>query len=143
MIAEKKYKSLTELKIEASSAKKILNELIKERGFEFVSQTLMTSFGEILRERHKVSNSHSKFPSWFKDKKFPGQYIFTHNLADHVFVYENNDFGKVIVMNPYSIDENGVKELVEVCKKLNLEFSISGASNYFPGRTVSIQVWEK
>jgi hypothetical protein len=59
---------------------------------------------------------------------------------DHLSEWVQNDKTTKIVMQPYNLSYEAMKEMVEYCEKRGLRADISADSWHFPGRTIRVDI---
>ena len=77
-----------------------------------------------------------KQPSWFRrivDRDFGDH--FNADWFDH-FAKD----GEALVVEPYGLDDESIRELERFAEKYGLRYSISATSQHFPTRTLSISL---
>jgi hypothetical protein len=78
--------------------------------------------------------SPGRSPTWFRkivDRDFDG--IFNRDWFDHFGLLDN-----ALVAEPYHLDEDSLRDLLEFADRYSLSISISGTSAHYPTRTVSV-----
>lgn len=99
---------------------------------EAISPDLEREFQEIYGRKRKAWSWQwlvRKKQNAYDAPRLPG--------SDHE-VYRESGGKRSIVSQPYHMDWDAIRSLVEVCEEHGLRFDIDGTSAYFPGRTMTV-----
>jgi len=63
-------------------------------------------------------------------------------FLDHYGWVEHEDYGTILVSEPYGLDANQFEKLRTFCANGGLTYRIVGFSNHYPSRTLRIEIWK-
>ena len=127
-----------------------VEELINEEGFE-VAHRVMASilgygFAQMEKERYRFGH-FGLLRRMLRDRfikgilhpaRLSGRYV------DHYYGTKSREDGREhVILEPYGISFDDIKELVKQCDDNGLEFRIGGNSIHFAGWTIRIDIFEK
>lgn len=128
-----------------------IEELINKEGFDVAHRVMASILGygftQMEKERYRFGH-FGLFRRMLSDKyrkgtrsppKLSGSYV------DHYYCIKSRakEGKEYIVLEPYGISFEGIKELVKQCDDNGLEFAILGNSIHFTGWTIKIEIYEK
>ena len=127
-----------------------IQELIEKEGFDVAHRVMASILGygfiQIEKEHYRFGHFWL-FRRMLRDRfikgilhppKLLGRYV------DHYYGIKNRENGREhVILEPYGISFDDIKELVKQCDDNGLEFRIDGNSIHFAGWTIRIDISEK
>ncbi|MGP6240424.1 hypothetical protein ACNF40_08485 [Cuniculiplasma sp. SKW4] len=136
--------------LENKTLSKIL-ELLNKEGPETTKRLLAAVLSYIFKEEERKSFSYGHFrlfnkmlTSTIRNGRLHKAPLSGRHYADHYYGRKDKETGEEsIILQPYSISSESLKDLITLCEWNGLEFSITGESEHFPGSTIKIEITEK
>lgn len=128
-----------------------IQELIEKEGFDVAHRVMASVLGYGFAQMEKEHYRFGRFGlfrrmllgSYRKGIRSPPK--ISGSYVDHHYGLKSRAEGgeEYIVLEPYSISFENIKQLVKQCDDNGLEFVISGDSKHFTGWTIRIEISEK
>ena len=118
-----------------------IQELIEKEGFDIAHRVMASVLGYEFAKDESAYYRFGHFPLFRKTihgRKIHGNYV------DHFYGLKRKDNGvEYVVLEPYGITAENIRRLLDQCDENNLDFSIRGDSQHFPGLTIKIVIGKK
>jgi hypothetical protein len=128
-----------------------IQELIEKEGFDVAHRVMASVLGYGFSQREKEGYRYGHFglfrrmllPRHRNGTNYPPR-ISGRHYVDHYYGIKDKTTGsEYIILEPYGITSEDLKQLIRECDDNKLEFTISGDSIHFTGWTIKIKIGEK
>ena len=127
-----------------------IQELIEKEGFDVAHRVMASVLGYGFSQEEKERYRYGHFglfrrmllPRHRNGTNYPPR--ISGNYVDHYYGIKDKTTGsEYIILEPYGITSEDLKQLIRECDDNKLEFTISGDSIHFTGWTIKIKIGEK
>ncbi len=120
-----------------------IQQLVEEEGSD-AAERVMASVMSYLFAKAETQNynfGHNGLYRKLLTNSFPNK--INGYFVDHAYGLKDITNGlEYVILEPYGITSDEIKELLRQCDQNGLSFRISGTSVWYPGRTVQIIIYE-
>ena len=123
-----------------------IQELIEKEGFEIAHRVMASMLGYGFSQIEKKEYKVGKFPLYRSMLWEQGgsRKIVGYPYVDHHYGIKSKETGReYIVLEPYGISSDDIKQLLSQCEATGLSFNIDGRSQHFAGWTIRIAIGNK
>jgi hypothetical protein len=87
-------------------------------------------------QNYYTDNLTLREPAWFKKWRYDNRDIRDLPCQDHTKFTKNG----AVILEPYPMGMNSIKELIKICDEQKWTFTISGKSFHYPNWTLQIKI---